>query len=357
MPLSGRHALLWIMIALALWTAQDFLLPLALGVVLAVALWPLNRRWGGPGEGLRARLLVPLALTLATSLVFILPLTVALIEGAYQGQALLHWLAETQTRSTPPPEWLPTLPLVGHRLTDLWRVYLEQPGALSSSVTGSALATAGQWALAMGSGIASRSLLLLVGLMALFFLLRDGELLHARAMVLAEHQLGPFGKRFLDQMVLAVRGTVGGTLAVAIGEGVLIGLGYSVTGVPHAFLLALLTTAFALLPFGAWIMFSLASAILAINGSPFAAVLLMGYGAAIMVIGDNFVTPLLVGARVRLPLIFAFVGAFGGLAAFGLVGIFVGPVVMAGLLIVLREFWPSEEEADEGATSVAGKGD
>ena len=355
MPLSGRHILLWIMIALALWTAQDFLLPLALGVVLAVALWPLNRRWGGDGEGLRARLLVPLGITLATSLVFILPLTMVLIEGAYQGQALLHWLAETQTRSMPPPEWLPALPLIGHRLTDLWRVYLEQPGALSSSVTGSALATAGQWALAMGSGIASRSLLLLVGLMALFFLLRDGEMLHERATVLAEHQLGPFGKRFLDQMVLAVRGTVGGTLAVAIGEGVLIGIGYSVTGVPHAFLLALLTTAFALLPFGAWFMFSIAAAILAINGSPLAALLLFGYGSAIMVIGDNFVTPLLVGARVRLPLIFAFVGAFGGLAAFGLVGIFVGPVVMAGLLIVLREFWPSDE--DEPAESVAGKGD
>ncbi|HEY6815825.1 MAG TPA: AI-2E family transporter, partial [Croceibacterium sp.] len=326
MPLSGRHALLWIMLLLALWTAQDFLLPLALGVVLAVTLWPLNRRWGGAGAGVRARLAVPLAITLATSLVFVLPLTILLIEGAYQGQVLLHWLAETQTRSVPAPAWLPTLPLVGHRLTDLWQVYLERPGALSNSVTGSALATAGQWALAMGSGIASRSLLLLVGLMALFFMLRDGEMLHARAMTLAEHQLGPFGRRFLDQLVLAVRGTVGGTIAVALGEGVLIGLGYAVTGVPHAFFLALLTAAFALLPFGAWAMFSIASAILAINGNPFAAALLLGYGAVIMFIGDNFVTPLLVGARVQLPLLFAFVGAFGGLAAFGIVGIFIGPV-------------------------------
>ena len=353
MPLSGRQVLLWIMLLLALWTAQDFLLPLALGVVLAVALWPLNRHWAGPSDGWRARLLVPLALTLGTSLVFVLPLTILLIEGAYQGQALLHWLAETQTQSMQPPEWLGSLPLVGRRLNDLWQAYLERPGALSSTVTGSALATAGQWALAMGSGIASRSLLLLVGLMALFFILRDGETLHARTVQLAEHQLGPFGSRFLDQMVLAVRGTVGGTIAVAIGEGVLIGFGYVVTGVPHALFLALLTTAFALLPFGAWAVFSVAAAILAINGEPVAAALLFGYGAAIMVIGDNFVTPALVGARVQLPLLFAFIGAFGGLAAFGIVGIFVGPVIMAGLLIVLREFWPGE--AIGPPASVAGE--
>jgi predicted PurR-regulated permease PerM len=353
--LSGRQILLWIMLALALWTAQDFLLPLAFGVVLAVALWPLNQRWGGSTGSLRARLWVPLGLTLATCLVFVLPLTVLIIEGAYQGQALLHWLAETQSRSMPPPEWLGTVPLVGNRAVGLWRVYLEQPGALSSSVTGSALATAGQWILALGSGIAGRSLLLLVSLMALFFILRDGEALHARAKRLAEHQLGPFGRRFLNELVLAVRGTVGGTIAVAIGEGVLIGLGYVVTGVPHAMFLALLTTAFALLPFGAWAVFSVAAAVLAINGDPFAAALLFGYGAVIMVLGDNFVTPLLVGARVELPLLFAFVGAFGGLAAFGIVGIFVGPVIMAGLLIVLREFWPGE--AVGPPASVAGEVD
>jgi predicted PurR-regulated permease PerM len=354
MPPSGRQVLLWIMLALALWTAQDFLLPLAFGVVLAVALWPLNQRWAGPAGGLRARLWVPLGITLATCLVFVLPLTVLVIEGAYQGQALLHWLAETQTRSMPPPDWLSALPLIGHRAAAVWRAYLEQPGALSGSVTDSALATAGQWILALGSGIASRSLLLLVGLMALFFILRDGEALHARATQLAEHQLGSFGQRFLDQLVLAVRGTVGGTIAVAVGEGVLIGLGYVVTGVPHAVFLALLTTAFALLPFGAWAVFSVAAAILAIDGEPFAAALLLGYGAAIMVVGDNFVTPALVGARVQLPLLFAFVGAFGGLAAFGIVGIFVGPVIMAGLLIVVREYWPG---AGEPARSVAGEVD
>jgi predicted PurR-regulated permease PerM len=207
----------------------------------------------------------------------------------------------------------------------------------------------------MGSEIAARSLLLVVGLMALFFILREGDALRAQTARVAEHYLGAFGQRFLDQLVMAVRATVGGTLAVAMGEGVLIGIGYAVAGVPHAAFLTLLTTAFALLPFGAWTMLTVASAILAIGGEPFAAVLLFGYGAAIVVIGDNFVTPYLVGARMHLPLVFAFVGGFGGLAAFGLIGIFIGPVIMVGLLIVIRELLPGE--AEPPAASVPGKVD
>ncbi len=357
MHVSGRHLLLWAMLALALWTAEAFLLPLAFGVILAVALWPLNRRWAGSGRGLRAQLLAPLAITLTTALAVVLPLTVLLIEGAFQGQAVLDWLAQSQTVGVAPPDWLGDVPVFGHRALTWWNAHLRQPGALPDGITGSALGTAAQWALATGSQVASRSLLLLVGLMALFFLLRDGERLGAWAMQLAEHQLGAFGPRFLEQMVFAVRATVIGTIAVAIGEGLIIGAGYVVAGVPHAVLLALLTMTFAMLPFGAWIVFSVATVILLVNGQPVPAALLFVYGAAVMVIGDNLVTPYIVGARVRLPFLLAFIGAFGGLAAFGLIGIFVGPVVMAGLMIVLRELRPEiiEPAADDEAGSVAGE--
>ncbi|MBO9517992.1 MAG: AI-2E family transporter [Porphyrobacter sp.] len=345
MPVSSRQVLLWVMLALALWTAGAFLLPLVFGVILAIALWPLNQRWGGAGRGVRRRVLVPLAITVATGLAFILPLTLALIEVAAQGQALLDWLSRAQTIGIPLPDWLPGLPLIGHRATEWWLQHLEQPDALMNGMTESALGTVAEWALATGSGILSRSLLLLVSLMALFFILRDGEKLGAQARTLAHHQLGPFGERFADELVMAVRGTVIGTIVVAIAEGALIGGAYGVAGVPHPVFLGFLTAAFAMLPFGAWAVFSVVSVYLTITGQPFAAGLLFAYGAAVMVIGDNFVTPYLVGAKLHLPLLFAFVGVFGGLATFGLVGIFVGPVVMAGFLIVIRELWPSEDEA------------
>lgn len=348
MHATGRHILLWAMLALALWTAQAFLLPLAFGVILAVALWPLNQRWTGSGGRLRARLLAPLGVTLTIALAVVLPLTVLLVEGAFQGQALLDWVARAQTAGVAPPDWLGGFPLFGHRALAWWNTHLLQPGTLGNGITESTLGTAAEWALATGSQVASRSLLLLVGLMALFFLLRDGERLAVQVGQLAEHQLGAFGPRFLEQMVFAVRATVIGTIAVAIGEGLVIGAGYVVAGVPHALLLALLTMTFAMLPFGAWIVFSVASAILLISGDPLAAALLFAYSATVMVIGDNLVTPYIVGTHVRLPFLLAFIGAFGGLAAFGLVGIFVGPVVMAGLMIVIRELRP---ELTEGETA------
>ncbi len=193
----------------------------------------------------------------ATSLVFILPLTAALIEGAAQGQALLDWLARAQTTGMPPPDWLTHLPVVGHRAAIWWQEHMLRAGhAGQRGDRIRARQRCAQWALAMGSQIASRSLLLLVGLMALFCILRDGRCSRGQVRRFAPRlQLGAFGDRFLDQMVLAVRGTVVGTLAVAIGEGVLIGLGYAVAGVPHPLFLALLTAAFAMLPFGAWIVF------------------------------------------------------------------------------------------------------
>ena len=345
MPISSRQALLFLLLALALWAAKAFLLPLLFGVVLAVSLWPLNRRWGGGGHGVRQRLLVPLTLTLAASLILVLPLTVALIQAAAQGQALLDWLAQAETRGAPPPAWLARLPLVGHGALEWWHNHFQRPGALASGVTTSALGTAAQWVFGLGGRIATGSLLLLVGLMALFFFLRDGEQLSAQTRRFAQAQFGKFGDRFLDQTVLAIRGTVVGTIAVAIGEGVLIGAAYALAGAPQPLLLALLTAAFAMLPFGAWAVFSVASLILAVNGDLAAAGLVFVYGAAVMMIGDNLVTPYLVGARLHLPLLMAFVGAFGGLAAFGLVGIFLGPVIMDCLVILLREHWVTEPEA------------
>ena len=144
-------------------------------------------------------------------------------------------------------------------------------------------------------------------------------------------------------MVNAVRGTVNGTVVVAIVEGLLIGIAYGLAGIPNPLLFMLLTTAFAMLPFGAWAAFTTASLVLLFGGgSIWAAIAVFGWGAAVMLIGDNFVWPTLVGGAARLPFLFALVGIFGGLEAFGLIGLFIGPVVMAALLTIWREWLPKQ---------------
>jgi len=147
-----------------------------------------------------------------------------------------------------------------------------------------------------------------------------------------------------------VRGAVNGTVLVAIGEGSLIGIGYAVAGVPRPVLFTLATIAVAMLPFGAWLAFGTAASVLIVTGHIAAGLILFGFGAAVMLIGDNIVQPALIGNSVRLPFLWVLVATFGGLETFGLVGLFVGPAVMAALFLVWKEWLGADATAPKGAT-------
>jgi predicted PurR-regulated permease PerM len=180
---------------------------------------------------------------------------------------------------------------------------------------------------------------MLLTLMGLFLLLRDGARLGARLLAVADRWLGAPGERLAEKTVEAVRGTVNGTVLVALGEGILIGIGYVVAGVPHPVLFGILTVAFAMLPLGAWIAFTAAALfLLGQGGSVLAAGGLFAFGAAVMLAGDNFVQPALIGGAIRLPFLLTLIGILGGVETFGLVGLFLGPVIMAALLTVWREW-------------------
>jgi predicted PurR-regulated permease PerM len=108
--------------------------------------------------------------------------------------------------------------------------------------------------------------------------------------------------------------------------------------VPNAALFAILTTAFAMLPMGAWLAFGTAAIVLALTGgSMVAAAGVFGWGATVMLIGDNVVQPALIGGAVRLPFLWTLLGILGGLETFGLIGLFLGPVLMAALLTIWRQ--------------------
>jgi predicted PurR-regulated permease PerM len=173
----------------------------------------------------------------------------------------------------------------------------------------------------------------------LFFLLRNGRAVAGRFLETCDRLIGDAGEGLVEKIVEATRGTVNGTVLVALGEGLLIGVGFLVAGVPNSVMFTIVTTAFAMLPFGAWLAFTTAALVLISGGgSGFAAAAVFLWGAIVMLAGDHFVWPTLVGSSARLPFLLAFVGIFGGIAAFGLFGLFVGPVIMAALLTVWREW-------------------
>lgn len=346
---TARRALTIAVILLTLWVTRSFLIPLAWAAVLAITAWPLYRRMS-PLAG-RQKWAPPAAVTLLVAVVLMIPLSVIAMEAARDSHYALTWLGEAQRHGIKQPGWIAHIPLIGSHAASWWQHYAGSAQAANALIArlnaGSVFSVTGT----IGAQVAHGLMLFLVTLIALYAMLRHGERLEADARGAATRWLGAFGTRFSERLVSAVRGTVAGTVLVAIGEGALIGVGYAVAGVPRPFLFAILTMAFAMLPFGAWVMFTIAALVLLAQGSVVAAIALFAFSTCVMLVGDNFVQPALIGNAVRLPFLLALVGTLGGLEAFGLVGLFLGPVTMAVLLLIWRESIdrPSRQEKNGAA--------
>lgn len=344
-----RSRQLWLTIAIMLaagWLALAFLTPIAWGAVLAIAEWPLYRRAlakvpGRPG-------LIALGFTLATALLVILPLSLAAVTLAQESQGAIDWVQHVQKSGLAEPTWLGSLPLVGAKAAGWWQQHLGTPQGADALLGGLSAGSILGWTRSIGGEVAKESAMFLITLLALVSLLARGEQIAASAKLVAVRMFGAFGGEFQGKMIGAVRATVNGTVLVSVAEGALIGVGYWVAGVPQPLLFAVFTIVLALVPFGAWAAFGLAALILLGTGHVLAGAILFGFGVAVMTVGDNVVQPSVIGSAVELPFLLAMIGAFGGLDQMGLVGLFVGPVVMAALLLVWRQWMAPAQEATAG---------
>jgi predicted PurR-regulated permease PerM len=342
-PVLQLRLLLVVLTLAGIWIARDFVLELAWAVVMAVALWPLYRRLAPPRAPERGRPIVaPLVVTVAIGLLLMLPLGILAAEAARDSEAAMNWVTQAQQHGIAPPAWLSRLPFAGDRAVGWWNGHLATPQASAAFLGHLDAGAVARFTGKIATEIASRSMFFLITLLALFIVLRDGDRLARKSVDNARRFYGEFGERFMLRLADAIRGAVNGTVFVAIGEGTLIGFAYGALGVPRPVLFAVITIAFAMLPFGAWAAFGVASLVLIVQGHIVGAVVLLVFGAAVMLIGDNIVQPALVGNSVELPFLWTLVATFGGLETFGLVGLFIGPAIMAALFLVWRE-WLGED--------------
>jgi len=336
--MNARIALALALAALGLWTAAGFLPALIWAAILATTLWPLyttfaQRIPSGPSTA------AALIFTLIVALVLFTPMALAIYQIAEQGDVLIGWVKRAGENGVEVPDWLARLPIAAESLQQWWRNNLSDPKAATAWLKTINMDDASNLLRTFGAQLLHRLFLMFFSLIALFVLLRNGRLLASRFLETCDKLFGEAGEGLMEKMVDATRGTVNGTVLVAAGEGLLIGVGYLIAGVPNAIIFTILTAALAMLPFGAWVAFSAAALMLASNGgSELAAAGVFFWGAIVMFAGDHFVWPTLVGDSARLPFLLAFVGIFGGLAAFGLLGLFLGPVIMAALMVVWREW-------------------
>lgn len=337
LPVTVSAVLAYAIVLLALWTARSFLLALIWAAIIAVAAWPIYRRFVAAFPNRRTDTPVAASFTLLIGLVILLPLAYAAVMAGRESAAAARWLADAQQHGIPAPDWLTHVPFVGDRLAGWWQAHLIKPGATSHLLEQIDIGSVATWTGSLGAALAYSSILFFITLLMLFFLLRDGEWIAQTSLGAARQVHDCVGPRMLEQLVLAVRGTVTGTVLIALGEGGLISVGYVVAGVPRPALFGALTVACAMVPMGAWIAFTFTSLFLLAQGE-IAAVVLFAYAAAVALVGDYVVQPTLIGGSTRLPFLWALVGVMGGVETFGLVGLFVGPVIMAAVLLLMREW-------------------
>ena len=337
--LATRTGFAILLVFFTLWVASDFLSAMVWAAVIAITTWPVYIRFATLISDGRSPVLAPLLFTLLTGLVLVVPIVLTVHQIAQGSDDFVHWITQMRQDGIPVPGWVAQLPIAGEYLDRWWQANLSNPRAVVEWLRGVNMESVTAWTSALGGELLHRLFLFLITLMALFLAFREGAWLADRVLDTADRLLGDPGERLASKIADAIRGTVNGTVAVALAEAAIIGIGFVLAGVPHPLLFAVLTMAFAMLPFGAWTAFTAAALVLLFHGgSLLAAAGVFGFGATVMLIGDNFIQPALVGGTTRLPFLLALIGIFGGLRTFGLIGLFLGPVIMAAVLTVWREW-------------------
>jgi predicted PurR-regulated permease PerM len=339
----ARTALAILIVLLAAWVARDFLVALTWAAVIAIAAWPIYIRFAAVVGG-RSRTLAPLLFTLLTGLVLLVPVALAVHQIAQGSDAFAQSLKALQESGIPVPGWLVRLPIAGEYLDLWWRTNLSNPEVLVEWLRSVNIENITAWTSTLGGALLQRLFLFVFTVVALFLVLRDGIWLADHALATAGHLLGYPGERLMGKIADAVRATVNGTVAASILKGAVIGAAYFVAGVPHPLVFSVLTTVLAMVPLGAWVALATAVAILLLHGGTWLVVAgLAGFGVATLLIGENLIQPAWIGGAARLPFLLVLIGIIGGMQSFGLLGLFLGPVIMAALLTIWREWIGGED--------------
>ncbi|SEM13545.1 Predicted PurR-regulated permease PerM [Syntrophus gentianae] len=339
-----------ILIAATFWIMRPFLLSLIWAVMIVVATWPFMLKvegWLWKKRGLAVS-----AMTIVMLILFIVPFSLAIVAIIENADDITAWVKSIQTQTLPTlPGWLSGLPVVGPKLTAAWESIRTGPEGVSARLVPYAgkLLT---WFLSQAGsvGIIAVQLLLTVIIAAICY--ANGETASTGVLRFARRLGGYRSEEAVDLAARTIRGVALGVVGTALIQSLLGGIGLAVTGVPAAAILtavmfmlciAQLGPGLVLIPSVIWLYWS---------GQTI-------WGTVLLVVTifvstfDNFLRPILIKKGADLPLLLIFAGVIGGLVAFGIVGLFIGPVVLAvtfrlvGVWVADVESSPASETAGE----------
>jgi predicted PurR-regulated permease PerM len=353
-PLSAARWLLLLVLAAGVYFFHGFLVPVLAALVIAFASWPLYRRLLDAVGGSRT-----IAASIALLLILAFLIIPIMLAGSYaisEIQQWVGWALETNRNGAPTPAWITQLPAVGDWLDQQWTIHLAHPGGIGEIIqliSGANIGSIYRGVVAAGGSAFGLLLTLLFMLIALFFTYRDGETFAAQIDRIGERILPMRWERISRVVPRTISSTVTGMTLIAIGEGLVLGVAYWIAGVPSPVTLGALTGLMALIPGGAPLSFTLVSIYLAASGSPVAGVALFLWGSVELFVVDKTLRPKLVGGPIKLPFLPTFFGLIGGVKTMGLLGLFIGPVLMAILVAIWREWLHEVELTAESMPDVA----
>jgi len=337
---------------------RPFIISLILAAVLAYASWPVY-------EWLLARLhqRTGRAATLTTVLLLLTLVTpfavmaVSLVDNAVE---LLRLLRAAVNRPLPePPVWLESFPLAGAYLKGKWLVLMqEEEGALLLQIKQYLLQLPlKDWAITAGGAVGQGVVLITFSVLICFFFYRDGPAITARVQAVMEHLAGHRAKHLIEITAGTVSRVVNGILGTALAQSVLALIGFWIAGVPGAMLLGLLTFFLSIIPMGPPLVWFPAAIWLYFQGEIVWSIFMLAYGMVVISSIDNIVKPYLISRGGTLPLLLVFMGVLGGLMAFGFIGVFLGPVILAIGYSLLAEWMnPSAQAGQQVAATPAESG-
>ncbi|OWW18848.1 hypothetical protein AYR66_03985 [Noviherbaspirillum denitrificans] len=315
---------------------KHFLGSLAWAALLAVITWPLHERLLKRGWSRAASAATLLAAIIVS---FVAPTIFLFNTLSHEVATVERLLGQFNNTGLPAPEWLARLPVVAKPAMEWWQTHLAVPGGLNTFLQGVAggllphlTSTVGK----LGPTILANALYLFLSLLTLFVLYLEGPAVVTYVDHAGQRLIPKYYGVLRRLLPLSVRGTALGLCSVAVLEGIVLGIAYAIAGAPAPAILGVITGYLALIPGGAPLSFTSVSLLLLGQGHAGAALGLFSWGAFELFLVDKFVRPKLIGHRVNLPFLAVLFGLLGGVSTLGVLGLFIGPFMMAVLFWWLR---------------------
>ena len=317
--------LFFVLIFLGFHILKYFIVPVVWAAIIAYMSWPLYQsvlRLCGQRPTLSAALMM-----LLVTLVVGIPLTFAIFILQHEGRNLYYELQkQVFSGHLNVPDFIRNLPIIGKEVTRTLKEINHDPNSIVQSIS---LWIQGHlnYGKVVINEVSKNLIKLGFALLSLFFFYRDGHTILHQVSKALEMVIGPRIHHYLDTISETTRAVVYGVGLTAIAQALLAGVSYFVAGVPNPMVLTIVTFLFALIPFGPPLAYGSVSLWLFTQGHTMEAIGVMAWGLCVVNTADNVIRPLVISGATQIPFLLIMFGVLGGIASFGLIGLFIGPVL------------------------------